>query len=70
MSDANRKKTLHLSMIDGGFFAAMVGFTEQYLTPYALAMGATTPQIGLLTSMPNLFGSLSQMKALAFSCKG
>ena len=63
MSDANRKKTLRLSMIDGGFFAAMVGFTEQYLTPYALAMGATTPQIGLLTSMPNLFGSLSQMKA-------
>ena len=58
-----KERTLRLSFLDGGFFAAMVGFTEQYLTPYALAMGATTPQIGLLTSIPNLFGSLSQVKA-------
>lgn len=41
----------------------MTGFTEQYLTPYALAMGATTPQVGLLTSIPNLFGSLVQITA-------
>ena len=57
------RKTRRLSLIDGGFFAAMVGLTEQYLTPYALAMGATIPQIGLLTSVPNLLGALSQMKA-------
>ena len=63
MTNPNHKKTLRLSMIDGGFFAAMTGFTEQYLTPYALAMGAATPQIGLLTSMPNLFGALSQVAA-------
>lgn len=41
----------------------MVGLTQNYATPFALTMKATTTQIGLLFSIPNLAMSLAQLLA-------
>ncbi len=57
------KKSLKLSVLDGSAFAAMLGLTQNYITPFALALTATTAQIGLLTSIPNLTMALSQLPA-------
>src|SRR3989344_749328 len=57
------KKSIKYSNIEGGFGNAMVGFFENYITPYALAMNATNRQIGMLSALPNLFASLVQLKS-------
>jgi len=62
-SRRNIKKSLRLSVLDGGAFAAMLGLTQSYITPFALALKATTTQIGLLTSIPNITMALSQLAA-------
>lgn len=49
--------------MDGGAYAAMLGLTQNYITPFALALKATTAQIGLLTSVPNISMSISQLAA-------
>src|SRR5690606_13066252 len=41
--------------------SVMDGFGARYLTPYAIALGMSNAFIGLLSSLPQLFGSLSQI---------
>ncbi|OGO31250.1 MAG: hypothetical protein A2Z29_09455 [Chloroflexi bacterium RBG_16_56_11] len=50
-------------MLDGSAYAAMFGLTQNYITPLALALKATTAQVGLLFSVPSLTMALSQMAA-------
>jgi MFS family permease len=57
------KKSLKLSILDGSAVSAMLGLTQNYVTPFALALKATTAQIGLLTSIPNFLMGLSQLTA-------
>jgi len=45
----------------------MQGLTQNYITPFALVMKATTGQIGLLSSIPNGMMSLAQLVAPMFS---
>jgi MFS family permease len=45
----------------------MAGLTQNYTTPYALTMGATTQQVGFLASIPNLIMSLAQLAAPGLS---
>ena len=47
----------------------MAGLTGNYITPFALALKATTAQIGLLTSVPSLLMSLAQLSAPRLSEK-
>lgn len=61
------KKSLRSSFLDGCFASAMLGFTEQYIIPFAIALKATKPQIGMLTAFPNLIASLAQLKAADFT---
>lgn len=63
MRDGKLKKSLKFSMLDGVFASVMQGFTENYITPFALAMKATVSQIGILNSLPNLFSGLFQLKS-------
>lgn len=68
MSKDNKvKKSLKASLWDGIFASAMVGLTQDYLTPYALALKATVKQIGLLSSLPNLCAALVQLKSADFT---
>jgi MFS family permease len=57
------RKSLKLSVLDGAAYAAMLGFVQNYLTPLALALKATTAQIGMLASIPNLIVAFSQLAA-------
>ncbi|MBI2471462.1 MAG: MFS transporter [Planctomycetes bacterium] len=57
------KKSLNLSIKDGVAFAATTGFGDNYLNPFAVALGASNLQIGLLGSFNQLVPSLVQFKA-------
>jgi len=52
--------SLRTSFWDGLFAATMLGVTEHYMVPLALFLGATVWQIGWVSALPNLLGSLSQ----------
>jgi MFS family permease len=53
--------SVQASLKDGAFWALMTGFVEPYIVPFALALGASTPAIGFLRSVPALLGSLAQI---------
>jgi MFS family permease len=57
------KKSLRVSFWDGVFAASMVGLTAEYFTPFALALKASVSQIGVLTALPSIAGSFSQLKS-------
>ncbi|MDD5416816.1 MAG: MFS transporter [Candidatus Aenigmarchaeota archaeon] len=59
------KKSLKYSVLDGVNDAAKNGITDNYKIPFALALGASNEMVGLLSSLPDLFGIIVQ----AFSKK-
>jgi MFS family permease len=63
------RRSLKFSVLDGSAFAAMLGLTQNYITPLALALKATTAQIGLLASLPNLMVAMAQLAAPDLSRK-
>lgn len=64
MSKDNKiRKSLRVSFWDGVCASVMLGVTQDYLIPYALALKATVKQIGLLSSLPNLCAALIQLKS-------
>jgi MFS family permease len=52
------KKALNNSIVDGIFASAKNGFSNNYIIPFALALGASTGLIGLVASIPQLIGTL------------
>ncbi len=54
-------KSLRNSILDGATYASMLGLTQYYITPYALAMKASTTQVGFLTGIPYLVMVLTQL---------
>jgi MFS family permease len=55
---------LRLSFKDGIFASIMTGVTDNYVIPFSLILGATVQQVGWISGLPNLFGSLSQFLAV------
>jgi MFS family permease len=49
------------SLKDSAAVNATVGFGDNYISAYAVALGASPAQIGLLTSVPNLIAPLAQL---------
>jgi MFS family permease len=63
MDEKTRKKSLSYSIKDGVAWSVNSGLGNSYVAPYALkALNANDAQIGLLTSVPNLISSLSQVE--------
>lgn len=58
--DPEADRSLKHSLKDAAAFATMTGLGETYLSAFALFLKATTPQIGLLASLPPLIASLAQ----------
>lgn len=56
-----KEKTKKLSIKEGIAYSFMDGFGLRYITPYALALGASNSQIGFLSSIPSLFGNFCQL---------
>jgi len=65
LSNKDNKKaiedTKRYSIIDGSASNVMYGFGEQYVTPYALRLGATNSDIGILSSVPSFIGAIFQV---------
>lgn len=53
--------SLGFSILDGIFWSLMVGLGESYFVPYAISLGASDTQIGMLATFPLLAGSLAQL---------
>ncbi len=58
------KKSLDISVKEGSMAAASSGFGSTYLAPFALALGATTSQMGLLGAFATFFPGLAQLLAI------
>ncbi len=56
-----RKKSLKISILEGSAYSVSEGTGIRTITPLALQLGATNTHIGLLTSLPSLFGNFSQL---------
>jgi len=63
LSKKKLNQALSNSIKDGAAYSAMDGITSTYTTPFALALGANDAQVGILSSIPNLFITLSQIFA-------
>jgi MFS family permease len=57
------ERSLRLSIIDGLFYAVMVGVCESYLGAFAVALGHDSTAIALLVTVPMLCGAISQLFA-------
>jgi MFS family permease len=58
-----KEKSKILSIKEGSGLGVMNGFGVRYITPYALSLGANNTIIGLLSSLPSLLGTLSQIQS-------
>ena len=65
-----KKSGRDVSIKEGSFASAMDGFGLRFITPYALALGAGTKQIGILSSVPTLSGNIAQLFTLKLMRKG
>jgi len=55
------RKSLRYSIMDGTFYSMMVGFGESFFSAFAIFLKANNIQLGLLGSLPQALGSLSQL---------
>ena len=53
--------------MDGSVYSAMLGLTQDYVVPFALALKATVLQVGLLSSIPKSWGKLLESPQTTFS---
>jgi len=60
----NVRESLRASFKDGIFASIMAGMTEHYIIPFALLLGATLQQVGWVSALPSLLGSISQLFAV------
>lgn len=61
--DTQKSKSLKFSFLDGIFASGMIGFTQEYFTPFILLLGAAAKHVGMLSAFPNLFSALIQLKS-------
>ena len=59
--ERNINQTLKSSIKDGIFSSTMVGFGESFFSAFAVFLKANNIQLGLLGSLPQTLGSLSQL---------
>ena len=59
--DKRIKKTLQYSTAEGAITSVSNSVANSYLTPFALSLGATSPEIGLLASVKNLAETTAQI---------
>ncbi|MGH7831880.1 MAG: MFS transporter, partial [Candidatus Binatia bacterium] len=64
LSKLSVKKSLRASFADGIFASVMLGAMDHYVIPFALFLGATLQQVGWVSALPHLLGSISQLFAV------
>jgi len=61
LSREDTEKTKKYSIVDGSAYNVMYGFGEQYITPYALKLGASSSEVGIIASVPSFIGAIFQI---------
>ena len=56
-----KKKAREISIKEGAIYSISEGIGMRFITPYALTLGANNAQIGMLNSLPQFLGSISQI---------
>lgn len=56
------RHSLDTSIVEGSFAAAMNGFGVSYFSPFAIALNATSSQVGLMSALISLLPSVVQLK--------
>lgn len=56
-----KARSLLCSIWDGIFYSILLGFGESFFSVFAIALGATDLVLSLLSSLPMMLGSLSQL---------
>lgn len=59
--DPQTDSSLHHSLKDAVAFSVMTGSIETYFSAFALLLKASASQVAVLTTLPNLLGSLAQL---------
>ena len=65
--DKKIKKSLRYSLFDGIFASIMIGASETFIIPYAIAMKAGARLVGAISAAPNLAGALLQLGSVSLS---
>ena len=61
LTEECKQKTLKYSVIEGSFAGLNQTLIDNYITPFALLIGATTYQIGVMNSIAGLIMPLGQI---------
>ncbi|MFH1210061.1 MAG: MFS transporter [archaeon] len=61
ITEEQREKTKKYSVLDGSSYNVMAGFGEQFIPAFAIKLGATNSEIGILSSFPTFVASLFQI---------
>ncbi|MBM3133215.1 MAG: MFS transporter [Chloroflexi bacterium] len=61
------ERALRFSTYEGMAFGAVQGIGERFTSAYAIALGATNPQLGLLTALPSFIGAFGQTTSARFA---
>jgi MFS family permease len=59
--EKKKKRSRLYSIIDGTFYSGMVGMGESFFLAFAVLLKASNFQLGLLTAIPQFFGSIVQL---------
>lgn len=62
-NDAKVEKSLRYSLKDGVFSSLMLGFTQDYFTPFLLLLGGTVRHVSVLSALPSLVSAIIQLKS-------
>ncbi|NQV42891.1 MAG: MFS transporter [Candidatus Marinimicrobia bacterium] len=63
-NDSRYTQALKHSISEGKWWSVMWGFGDSFLPAFAVLLKATTTQLGLLVSIPQLFAALIQLSAI------
>ncbi len=61
--EPSTEQSMRLSVWEGGYYGLLTGLTQSFLAPLALLFSASNLIVSLLTTLPNLVGSMLQLRA-------
>jgi MFS family permease len=66
----SHERSLKAALLDAAYFCMMVGFGETFLSSFAIALGGTAFQVGMMSAIPPLVAALSQTLGLNLFRRG
>ncbi|MBI2136080.1 MFS transporter [Candidatus Woesearchaeota archaeon] len=64
LNESAIKTQMRNSVLEGNAFAVMAGFTQAYLSPFAIALNAPLEIVAFVTAIPEFLGSIVQLATI------